>query len=384
MSIIKHTRFLLLITLIALIIFGYHPMYFNNEGEYTGNGTMSYVLITLTAIVILSIADIWQSWKYSEIKVYTLSLVATGIVILGLYAFGFIKSLMEIRTLTIPLIALIIGASSEYSHKQILLICCTYIIMSIYVGLMQIYTNIGGFEILDAYLTNAKNSFGPILCIAGVMSLLVALTTHIPNTLRILLALCSIVIFVEILTIRARFASITYISISSFVIFKYLKQSNKNISLVRYIIAIVIIYCIVYYLSDYFIDSFTRNREDDITSGRGEVIVDSIDIFTISPLWGNLTLNRDIGWVHNYFFLKLSSYGIIGSLPWMFLYFYLAVSIIKGLFNANLLSPYHYGWAIILVSFITSLAEPTYPYGPGTTNFIPFLLFGVALSNKIK
>ena len=105
MSIIKHTRFLLLITLIALIIFGYHPMYFNNEGEYTGNGTMSYVLITLTAIVILSIADIWQSWKYSEIKVYTLSLVATGIVILGLYAFGFIKSLMEIRTLTIPLIA---------------------------------------------------------------------------------------------------------------------------------------------------------------------------------------------------------------------------------------------------------------------------------------
>ena len=46
------------------------------------------------------------------------------------------------------------------------------------------------------------------------------------------------------------------------------------------------------------------------------------------------------------------------------------------------------GYFALLIPFVISMAEPTYPFGPGTATVFNFILFGVALrdtrDNKCK
>ncbi len=45
-----------------------------------------------------------------------------------------------------------------------------------------------------------------------------------------------------------------------------------------------------------------------------------------------------------------------------------------GTFNV-----FNAGYFALLIPFIISMAEPTYPFGPGTATVFNFILFGVAL-----
>ena len=41
------------------------------------------------------------------------------------------------------------------------------------------------------------------------------------------------------------------------------------------------------------------------------------------------------------------------------------------------------GVFLLMVVFIISLGEPTYPYGPGTVSIIAYYFFGVFLNNEM-
>ena len=236
----------------------------------------------------------------------------------------------------------------------------------------------------DVYKATAKNSLGLMLAIAGVVAVFESMYA-IHKRYRILMLCVAILIFVELLVIRARLATVSYVAVLLLLFYKYFKASSHKAGL----LACVFLLCIVLAIQgafDIVYDSFMQNKSGDILSGRGVAYLQALNIIGDSPFWGNLTLNRTIAWVHNYLLLIASNFGLVGGLPWLILYFYILVVITTFYIKTNRFQFDSIGYVLMAVLFLVSLGEPTFPYGPGTAVLFPFILFGVSLKcfNKSK
>lgn len=386
MTILNYIKSFLLILTILVISFGYHPNNFDINGEVVNTGQYSLMAALIVVILIFSIFEIRASLSLKPIINYILLLIPICLINLVLFSIDKINDFSEIRTMMIPLIAMLIGSSLRLNDKQIIAICLIYILSILYIGYLQISVNIGDFIVEDLYLSNAKNSFGPMVAMAGIIALLISLNNNYNVLIRFFALIAVIISLLEVATIRARFATIILLALSALLVFLYFRKTKVSIKKnhITIILSLLVITYVAVVYKDYIIDSIFRNREDDITSGRVDTYYDGISIFVNNPLFGNLFENQDIGWVHNYLLLKLSSYGLVFAFPLLYLYFYIIKIIVIGIKKTNIFSPQNFGFIIILISFLVSLAEPTYPYGPGTTNFFPFILLGISIqSNNI-
>lgn len=389
MNLIRYCRTILLIIGLGIIAYSYHPNNFDIFGEVINDSYTKYVFAIIFSLLLLSIGSLREGLSIKPIRTYSVITAVAFISSLSLYAFNLTPKIYEIRSLVICLIAMLLGATLKLKNKDIVTICISYIIAILWIGYLQITQNIGDFVIEDLYISTAKNSFGPMIAIAGTLSILIMLSPNINKLIKIFTFSTAIISLLEITTIRARLATIIYIALLVFIVYKYLKSINTNNNSYKQLVVVAIIIGVIFLsystsLHEYLWDSLTQNKEDDITSGRMSAYYESIDVFTRSPFFGNLTLNEKIGWAHNYLLLKLSEYGIVFSLPLLTLFFYLVYIIITNIQRVSIFNPQFYGYIIIAISFLVSLGEPTFPYGPGTTNFLPFLLFGAALKYNYK
>ncbi len=387
MKTIRAIRVILLMIAVCLIAYSYHPDNFDATGKMINSSSNMYALVVIGITFMLSMNSIKDSLMIKPIRVYCLMMGLVFLLYTLLYALNLTYSINEVRTLLISFFALLLGTLLRLRDKEIIAICIAYIVSILLIGYLQITRNIGDFLIEDSYVNTAKNAFGPMIVIAGVLSVLITVSPHLSKLIRFFTAVTAVFALLEVATIRARLATIIFIILSIFILIRYLKTirvgNKRNQNIVIYFIVVITILVVVFStLQEYIWDSLTQNKESDFTSGRLEAYYDSIDIFSRSPLFGNLTLQEDIEWVHNYLLLKLSDYGLVLSMPLLILFFYLAYVIIVGLRKSNLFTPHNFGYMVITISFLASLGEPTYPYGPGTTNFLPFVLFGTALSYK--
>ena len=117
----------------------------------------------------------------------------------------------------------------------------------------------------------------------------------------------------------------------------------------------------------------------NIDTGRGERNRAALNVLSYNPLFGNLIEKVDVGWVHNYPLNKLFQYGIVFSLPIIILYLYLLIKTVARTIKANNHDVFSIGYYALIIPFIISMAEPTFPFGPGTATVFNFILFGIAL-----
>ncbi len=386
MNLMRLIRLLLLAVIVCLIAYSYHPDNFDITGVLINSSYSKYAAILIGVLFMLSLNSVKEVLSLKPIRIYIALLILIAICFTSLYALSLTTTICEVRALVISLFSMLLGASFRLNNKEIILISIIFSIAVLSIGYLQISQNMGNFSIEDGYINTAKNAFGPLVAIAGTLSVLITFTPSINIFVRTISVLISILALVEIATIRARLATITFLLLSAFIIYKNFKRLSKVKAHtgIYYIVGAIIVAIAFIGLHEYVWDSLTRNKEGDFTSGRLGVYYDGIDIFSQNPLWGNLVVNEKIAWVHNYLLLILSEYGIIISLPLLILFFYLLSIIVKGIRRADVSIPQNYGLIIILISFIISLGEPTYPYGPGTTNFLPFLLFGVSIGYNHK
>lgn len=386
MNLMRLIRLLLLAVVVCLIAYSYHPDNFDITGALINSSYSKYAAVLIGVLFMLSLNSVKEVLSLKPIRIYIALLILIVICFTSLYALGLTTTICEVRALVISLFSMLLGASFRLNNKEIILISIIFSIAVLSIGYLQISQNIGDFSIEDGYINTAKNAFGPLVAIAGTLSVLITFTPSINIFVRTISVLISILALVEIATIRARLATITFLLLSAFIIYKNFKRLSKVKAHtgIYYIVGAIIVAIAFLGLHEYVWDSLTRNKEGDFTSGRLGAYYDGIDIFSQNPLWGNLVVNEKIAWVHNYLLLILSEYGIIISLPLLILFFYLLSIIVKGIIRADVSIPQNYGFIIILISFIISLGEPTYPYGPGTTNFLPFLLFGVSIGYNHK
>lgn len=366
----------------GVIAYSYHPSFFNADGVNVGSGFLSicyFILISILAV--LAFVDLRLIISNRVVKIFIGLISIIALICMGLYSLGFYNAIKDITTLGSSFVALCIGYTSQFNRKQLIELSTFYAVAVILIGGLQVQQNIGGVEILETYAANAKNSLGPMLTMAGLLTLLMALMRDTKKIYRLFSIVLSIVSFAIVVIIRARFAMVIYLLIATYVFVRYVKEKRINNMRLMMLMLILLVVLMSTNVVGFIIESFTLNREEDLTSGRAGTYVDGINIFMDHPLLGNLALRREIGWVHNYPLLKLSEYGLLVSLPWLILYVFLFYKILKGVKNSDIFLPEFFGWVIISVSFLTSFGEPIYPYGPGSVNFMAFLLFGVALFN---
>ena len=94
---------------------------------------------------------------------------------------------------------------------------------------------------------------------------------------------------------------------------------------------------------------------------------------------GQLLNPREVGTVHNYPLIQVLNYGLLMAAPLMALYFYLLFVDIKAIAINGIAVMRNAGFYAMLVIFMVSMFEYSFPYGPGTTTVVNFILFGVAL-----
>lgn len=380
---------ILLLLLSGLIPFAYHPMFFNSSGEQVGFIGDVIMLITLILFV-LQISKIKKILSSAFVKVYLFLFTVFFVEVFVFYSFGLYVNFMEVRTLAIPLVLICAGFLCDCDKSMIRKICFIFMIVMLFCGFEQIRLNVGGFVIEDQYATSAKNSVGPMLAIGGTISALSFLNEK-KYTLRFVLAVVTFVFLLELLTIRARLATIAYLFMLVALFVKYIiaLDGARRTILLFSLFLLVLFVCVIGmsrfdFFIDYFYNSFFQNKENDMLSGRGEIYYQSWQLVSLHPLFGNLTEYVDIPRAHNYFLLTLFKYGFVGGLPCVLLYFYMGKCVLFSFLKSKSFCEEYYGYVLMLIPFIASLGEPTFPYGPGTAVFLPFLLFGCGLCSNLK
>lgn len=367
-------RFILLLLLIISSVMYYHPLYYS----------VSVLLVPLTLLIL---ALSFNSQNVLHIGFFKNSigfaLFATLIYFI-LYSVNKESNYIDdIKNIWMSIIFIVIGFQLRFTAKEIFFFCILFIIFSLITVSSQVFMNIGGLIIVDQYLVDEKNSLGVISISAAVACLYLAIHRCFTKRWQIaILLITSISLFILTVTIRARTSMLIYILLCSLMTIQSWNSISNTRKLSLIIIAsilIVFLFPFVESFGTFIYDSLTKSHEDNLTSARLERNMMAINIFLDDPLWGCLSSDTKIPWVHNYLLRIISSFGILGGSFFIMYYFYFGGVVIKCLLINNY--SYEYiGFYIILVPLLTSFSEPTFPFGPGSAVLFPMLCLGYSLN----
>ena len=371
-----------LVVLLLAIGVAYHPTIIRMSraaGYESGTILSRYIVILFCVVFALSLFTPGLSLLKSKVIRTTLfSFLLIGVT--GLITIAFFDNshvIADLKSLIIVFGAMIIGIRLTPSRHLLYILFLTFSAGIVFSGVSQVMVNIGGFTIEDQYLTDAKNSLGALLASVTILSLFVSHDTHF-RIVRLLAIVGVILGLLLILVIRARMAF--FATVILFVFYFYLRSRSRHF-LVTLLILIPILIIVFLLLPDSVFNfvgaSMTAGTQgEDFTSGRMGTYREAVALFLNNPLMGNIRQTEHIAWVHNYPLLKLSSFGILFSWPVLFLYCYILWQVISRSFQYK--GSTSFANLFLLVPFIISMAEPTFPFGPGTVTIFNFILFGMA------
>ena len=381
-DLIRRVQFFLLIVLLFLMAISYHPTIISMSraaGMESGTILSRYVMLVFAALFIVCFSIRFYN-KSRFLHAYSVLLIIIGIIAFVIYAFVSRRTMItEVRTIFISLAAAIIGWSLAPSDKELYWIVFVFGGVTLFSGIMQVIVNIGGFRIANYYLTDSKNSLGAMLGTGAIAFLFTYLVP--PNKMVRLLSFFGFAMssFV-IVTIRARAAFVAVFAIA--VLAYYLRTRNRNIIMVAMGSVVAVGLLLVFLpssVTQYITDSMTAGTQSvDITSGRLGTYQEALAFLSDHLLFGNVTGEHQMSWIHNYPLLQMYRYGLVLSFPILVLYVYLIYFCAKKSYKLGVdsLSP---GFMSMLVLGVISLVEPTFPFGPGTVTIFNFLLLGAAL-----
>ncbi len=379
--------FLLTCLLAILVAMSSHPYIVNVSraaGMEKGSILSRYIIVVFVLLFVLCFN--WNDiTKSTTIRMYSLFLI--WIFLFSLITrslFSDAKLSGEIRPLTICLIALAVGWRLDLDDIKLRNILLVFSISTLYIGFVQIYTNIGGFVIENQILADNKNALGLMLASSITILTYIAFEKQSKKNWTILYWIAIVALFAVILTIRARTA--TLVAFFSVLLILYRKIHKSYFVLIVVLIPVLVFLAMLIFpsnITDYIISSFYSGYEGrDITSGRFYRNQMAIDYLSYHPFLGNLQhSSKDFGWIHNYPLLQLYNNGLIFAFPILGLYVYLFVLIIKRVFISKINNIREIGFYAVLIPFVVSLSEPTFPFGPGTATVFNFIFFGIALKH---
>lgn len=380
---------LLLYVLLALIAYSYHPRFFGIETEEAS--PISRYIFLSTALLVVSSVKIKSIFQSKFLKTYLVLLIIAVLIGLLVQALGVTTTYMsEFNYIIMAFSFCIIGYCINLSDKQNSLVLFSFAVFFAYIVYLKIISNLGGLIIADQYISGGKNQVGVILATvyaATFSSALIGLGKK--NMLKFSIwALLSFALLVLTVTIRARTSMLGMgiVSVMALYSFDYLKRKDlfPTVAVFSFIAIVIFVAFDMSSAMDFVSDSFTQNREGDITSGRTSTYAEAIGIVVSNPFFGMMDTGIKISWVHNYLLRIISNYGLVGGMFFVALYLYIWYSVIRRVGDKRERSIVMTAPLCLLTVLFSSLAEPTFPYGPGTATFFAFFLFGQYLHFEQK
>ena len=382
-------RYWVLLLLVLLITLSSHPAIVDiSRAAGMEKGTiLSRYIIALFGGVFVMCFNLKKSFVHRTIRFSLVMFFFIGFAYLMTMAFYGKRTMMsDLRSIGICIVAIIIGWCINLDNKRLIKLLLFFAVLTVFVGLMQVVENIGGFEILDQYQTDNKNSLGVMLSSSAVVFLFLGLNTSKGKMTKLVLLVLMVFTFVILLTIRARAATLVTTMMVLYVLFERYKGKNFFYYLLLGLFVLMIIILILpTSIKDYVYNSLFQNYEGgDITAGRAGRNAAALSFLSNHLFFGNLPESISIGQIHNYPLNKTFEYGLVFAFPIMILYVYLLVISIKNTIKSDNHNIAIVGYYLLLIPFAVSMAEPTLPFGPGTATVFNFILFGLALNNDYE
>lgn len=381
-SVLSKARYFVLLLLVFLITISSHPTIVTiskNAGMASGTILSRYIIVVFAALFLLCL-NIKSMFASKIIRVSWAIYILILVSFFATYAaFGKDTMNSDARSIAICLAAIMIGWQLRMNENKANTVMLLYSGLTLFVGLMQINTNIGGFQILDQYQTDNKNALGVMLSTGGTVFLMMGMKRGggIRSVIMLLLFSFSIVI---LLTIRARTATLALIIAALYVLYERFRGKYFLFYFFLGIAIVVVVYLLMPSVAkEYIYNSFFQHREDDFTSGRMERNIIALDFLSEHFFLGDLNQDYHIARIHNYLLNRAFEFGFFFVLPIVFLYFYLLLNTVLKTIRSNCQDIQSIGYFLLLIPFIISMAEYSFPYGPGTATVFNFIMFGQAL-----
>ena len=381
-------RYWVLLLLVLLITISSHPTIVDLSraaGMKSGTILSRYIILVFAGLFVMCL-NVKSMLKPNLVLVgWVLWIWIFLYYLITFSLFGHKNMMGDVRSVAICLIAIMIGWQLDLDVKKLRVLLIVFSSLILFVGLMQVFTNVGGFIILSQYETDNKNSLGVMLVTAAVVFVFMGLNTN-RSGVKVLFFAGTVLMLAVLLTIRARAATLT----SGLMVLYILYERFKGKNFIWYFLAGIVIFVIIYLIlpgsvKDFVYNSFFQNYEGgDITSGRAGRNKAALEFLSYHVLLGNLNQGVDVGWIHNYPLNRTFEFGIIFVVPIIVLYLYFLIITIQKTIKSDNRNNYNVGYYALLIPFIISMVEPTFPFGPGTATVFNFLLFGVALRNTSK
>ena len=384
-------RYWVLLLLVFLITISSHPVIVAmSQAAGLENGTiLSRYIILVFAGLFLMCFNVKSMLKPPMVRVSWFIWVWIVVYYLITYAaFGKKAMMGDVRSIAISLAAIMIGWQLDLDEKRFRVLLLAFAGLTLFVGLMQVFTNVGGFVIRDQYHSDNKNSLGVMLATTSIIFFFFWYNRREMGLVKVsMLALC-LLSFVVLLTIRARAATLTSIILVLFILYERYKGRNFLLYLILGLLFVVIVFLVLPSgMKEYVYNSFFQNYEEgDITAGRAWRNAAALRFLSDHILVGNLNADASIAQIHNYPLNRTYHFGVLFVFPILLVYLYLLVNIIIRTIKSDNKDLDSIGYYLLLIPFIISMVEPTFPFGPGTATVINFLVFGLALrySNNAK
>lgn len=384
----QKVRYGLLLLLVVLIALSSHPSVTSVSiamGIVNGTFLSPYILVVFAALFVLSIRSVYVFRLQKRLWLLFVFILLSYVCVYLIFRTS--AMVADIRSIGICLCAIAIGCQLDFRESGYRFMLFVFAGLMTTIGLILVMTGIGGFEILDQSTVNtSKNSFGVALATAILCYLSIVMDKNSKQLFKIVSLFLLVLSFVVLLTIRARAASLAAVFIVVYYVFVTFKNNYKKSFVFRLLGIIIVVGLLILVLPDsvgqYVYDSFFQNHEDDITSGRTERNLAAIQFLSHNILVGNVEGFSQISWIHNFPLLILYDFGLFFSFPILLLYIYLLVYIIKNSLKEKV-TIWSFGVFALLIPFIISMAEPTFPFGPGTATVFSFIVFGVSLRHLV-
>jgi len=308
------------------------------------------------------------------------------------------SSIFELTELLIPFGIMISAYSLDFEKKEIDSLTLVYAVLAVLMGVSLVLFYGGGFVLREQYIAGtSKNQTGPIIGVAFLIVLDRMLAINIRRNYDSLLLvwfgllLSGAIASLIVLRNRAGLVSVFIVS-ALMLLIRFRKRPTLIAILISTVMAfflfLLVILGAINPLADLVVKAFTLNRSlgdlDSLSSGRMSVYIEGINYLTHNPVFGELAASEPFYDIpHNYVLNKMVEFGLVGSIPFLVLYAYLVMSVIRQLLSRRARrESYIIAFQLLLFSLIVSLFEYTPPYGPGVSQVMVWFMLGRFIRNK--
>lgn len=252
---------------------------------------------------------------------------------------------------------------------------------SAFFGFVTITTGLGGFNIVanSGGTELAKNQIGAAYTTVAIIAAVFAMGKNIKLFYRLSFGMLSIFNLYPAIYFGCRTAQLCYCIVVLFLLYE--EYGKKAIFLIPVLFIIVFILggsTLQTTIYEAFIGGRDITDADDLTSNRVTQFWDSFYYFLEHPFLGFYGSGDSYavmpGNAHMFVMLHLAKWGIIGSIPFLALYFNIFKILLDSIKKKQILLS-----GTLFLAFTESLAEYAPPFGPGSCFLIIFFIIGIYL-----